>query len=172
MFSHGSSPLPYSPSSAAAFHWFMLCHCETTNLPNSQKYSTGLLSPYVNKLNQRNTLWRTVVHHPGINLSLHGLRVWFPAVLAPRGFLISSGIKGRQTKHISLFPSFCLVYLFCWNQPTTTSACLKTLETFPAHSPVHVGVLVKNTFSTTSANSQSIQSRMMVGWSTEHHKLT
>lgn len=161
MFSHGSSPLPYSPSSAAAFHWFMLCHCETTNLPNSQKYSTGLLSPYVNKLNQRNTLWRTVVHHPGINLSLHGLWVWFPAVLAPRGFLISSGIKGRQTKHISLFPSFCLVYLFCWNQPTTTSACLKTYY-FSTYYYIF----------STSANSQSIQSRMMVGWSTEHHKLT
>lgn len=48
--------------------------------------------------------------------------------------------KGRQTKHFSLFHSFCLVHLFCWDQPTTKSARLKTLETRPAHPPVHLGV--------------------------------
>lgn len=93
----------------------------------------SLLSPCVDKLNQRNTLWRTVVqtYQLGINLSLCGPRVRFPCCtrsqsLADFQWKQQKYKKGRQTKLFFYCSSVCLVYLFCWKQPTTISALLKT----------------------------------------------
>lgn len=142
---------PKSSSILATFHslfnWFMFCYFKTSNLPNGQNYFESFVSMCVDKLNQRNTLWRTVVQtvHPGITLSLYELRVWFPAVLAPRAFLISSGNTTKIQKKEDKLNTFLffppLVNLFCWDQPTTTSARLRTLDTRPAaHPPVHLCV--------------------------------
>lgn len=111
----------------------------------------SLLSPCVDKLNQRNTLWRTVVQtssarYQSVCVCVCGPRVRFPCCtrsqsLADFQWKQQKYKKGRQTKlFFFYFSSVCLVYLFCWKQPTTISALLKTLKTHTAHSPVHLGI--------------------------------
>lgn len=119
---------------------------------------------------------------------------WFPVE-------IQKLIKGRQSKQISiLFSIFrflvllsSLVLLEPTNQPTTTPVCLKTLDCFPAHPLINLGILlsvigVNNTFQqigamlsykciqlwavlTASLEGQKKRKQMMVGWSTSETHL-